>query len=274
VRHTKRGGWPYSQPPNVPFEINRASPQAKGLVGWWPGNAFPGGKVLRDLSGHRNDCAFPGGTSDPVWVTSERGLVLDFDGTDDYVETTMVLPADFSVGAWFKRKVIAPDSVIVYRGIDLLDGETFMISMNVGGNIRAGVRSAAPAWFLTAFYGPYNDDEFHHVMATYDDSKKEIKLYIDGILKETKNFVGAVNDDNSTFRIGRRNPTSSPFTGLIDDTRFYNRPCSATETWQMFDHSTRWELCRPLIRRFSGWKPPGPPPVGGHMTLWGRCWGP
>ena len=86
MRRTKRGGWPYGQPPNVPFELNKDSPQAKGLVLWGPTLGYPGGGVLRDRSGYGNDCAFPGGGADPVWITSVQGRVLEFDGVDDRID--------------------------------------------------------------------------------------------------------------------------------------------------------------------------------------------
>ena len=63
-----------------PFRLNKHSPQARGLVGWWP-TLGGGGNVLRDRSGRGNDGAFPGGTADPTWTRdAERGLVVDYDG--------------------------------------------------------------------------------------------------------------------------------------------------------------------------------------------------
>jgi hypothetical protein len=44
-------GWVGGNPPTVPFKLNECSPQARGLIGWWPALGSRGGNVWYDLSG-------------------------------------------------------------------------------------------------------------------------------------------------------------------------------------------------------------------------------
>jgi len=43
-----RAGWRESRPPGVPFGVNWSSPQANGLLGWWPLHGDRGSNVAVD----------------------------------------------------------------------------------------------------------------------------------------------------------------------------------------------------------------------------------
>src|SRR5581483_10659744 len=43
-----RRGWRGGQPPSGPFRLHAASPQARGLLGWWPQRDVAGGGVTRN----------------------------------------------------------------------------------------------------------------------------------------------------------------------------------------------------------------------------------
>jgi len=71
MRRTKRGGWPYGQPPNVQFEINWDSQQADGLVLWMPWGGGTPGTHSRQVDRISGLVFTEGGT--PVWMAGERG---------------------------------------------------------------------------------------------------------------------------------------------------------------------------------------------------------
>src|SRR3990172_826483 len=74
-----------SRPPTGSFTINRDSPQAKGLVAWWPTLATRGGTSMFDLSGYSQMGAIG---SDLSWsMLGERGpSIYGAAGAAAYVE--------------------------------------------------------------------------------------------------------------------------------------------------------------------------------------------
>ena len=58
----------------------------KGLAGAWvPAMGVTGG-TLRDISGNKNHGTLTNMDPATDWVVGEKGLALDFDGSDDYIE--------------------------------------------------------------------------------------------------------------------------------------------------------------------------------------------
>ena len=101
IPRTQRGGWPYSQPPNVQFDINRASPQVKGLAAWWMMLSFQGATQYVDMI--RNLALSPTGT--PEWlIDPERAAGLDFDSAvPEYLEgavPSQIIDIPCTITAW------------------------------------------------------------------------------------------------------------------------------------------------------------------------------
>ncbi|MFT7643812.1 MAG: hypothetical protein ACI9G1_005578, partial [Pirellulaceae bacterium] len=138
----------------------------------------------------------------------------------------------FSYGAWIKpdgagsgAPVARMDDAAGYRGYDL---------HIAGGNVAVHLISA---WAANAIKvttkTKLKANQWQHVFATYDGSSKAagIKIYFDGKPQEWQ-----VNNDklSGTIRtakplyIGRRNP-GSPFKGLVDDLRVYDRELTEAE---------------------------------------------
>ncbi|MBF0451514.1 MAG: hypothetical protein HQK75_12485 [Candidatus Magnetomorum sp.] len=64
-------------------------------------------------------------------------------------------------------------------------------------------------------------NEWTHLAATYDD--KDIKLYVNGVLRGTKNMPGSISDNSADVSIGGSSlNTGNTFTGDIDDVRIWN----------------------------------------------------
>ena len=94
TRSTIRGGWPFRHPPNIQFTLNTASPQAAGLVTWWPTIGSWGKAALKDFA-RGLDADNVGGS--PAWVADGLvGAALDFTRADnDALSTTNTLGFDY-----------------------------------------------------------------------------------------------------------------------------------------------------------------------------------
>jgi beta-galactosidase len=87
---------------------------------------------------------------------------------------------------------------------------------------------------------------WHHLAGTYNGS--QIKLYVDGELKDTNDYVGSIPSETNNVNLG----TSSDFTdrwyeGLLDDVRIYSRALSQEEVASLAERSTFTQPLEPLL---------------------------
>lgn len=246
----KRGGWPYSQPPNVDFEVNFDSPQAEGLVAWWPPLASAGAGMLRDLAGRGLDGAFKG-IGEPAWVNNaERGMVLDFDGVDDYVNAGNNLitigSINRTVSVWIKTNIGSPQDIISW-GSNIGDGHEWRNTVG-GGNNRVATR--VDAGYRTFSTTEIANGEWHHLVYILEGiSTTDLSAYMDSqLLPVLDTSVRDIDTSIGNMSIGRRDAIAALyFNGFIDDVRIYNVAKTDAQVYQMY--ANPWELYRPRTRR-------------------------
>ena len=157
------------------------------------------------------------------------GRALDFT-SDRYIEAgqTGSFESDqaFSVSAWiFPNKpgtgtvVSKMDDANAFRGYDVIleDGKLASHFVNhwPDKGFKVITKQAIPT------------DTWHHVVVSYDGSKKAsgVKIYVDGKAQEltipTNNLLEGTLKTEKPFHIGRRQ-NSSPFLGKIDDVQLYS----------------------------------------------------
>jgi len=159
---------------------------------------------------------------------------LNFDGTDDYVETNSSITelgmADFSIEAWIKT-----------TGID----EGILVCTNSNGSWEYGEK----AFYINGSGFPVfvghsnqfingnlavNDGNWHHVAVVWDyttGTSGIAKMYVDGV--DQTGFVDfyAGSYNLGTFKIGGSNYNEAPnfFSGYIDDVRIWSTALTATQ---------------------------------------------
>lgn len=254
MRRTKRGGWPYSQSPNIQFEINRASPQADGLVLWMPwGGGTPGTHRHVDRV---SDLVFTeGGT--PVWVADgERGHSLLFDdAANEYLEnaSAIISSSPFTFAAQFRSDVLWLQQDILTVGDTGGNNNSYGIGLTGEGTPYYYARAAGNNSVAWAAVG-YSVDTWHHLCGIEYAANSHACL-LDGGNKGT-NAVNRLPAGLDTTRIGVRADLakSNYFSGRLSDIRIYDRALTDTEVWQLY--AEPWELYKPLIQRWMGWKSP------------------
>ena len=162
---------------------------------------------------------------------------LGFDGADDYVDSNYNVDLDsFSVSVWVKNanafgnkqavtdkwgdwRVVGEDGT----GEPWLDsgGLEFAVTNGDGDRIGCG-------WETT------QTGSWVHIVATYDSSTYDMKLYADNDLKDTNNTGGGRDYNDETVLVGVKNGLIGYFEGLIDDARIYNRALSADEIFKLY----------------------------------------
>ncbi len=246
-------------PNRVPFSrftINRHSPQAADLIAWLPGMASRGSKTVLDLSGYKNDGLFPGGTAHPIWSADARGgMVLNFDGSDDYVDAgnNAVITGQSAVTVTFW---INADE---WKVSDL---EWILGKGNSGQSQREwGFRHEDPnlVWRvsnngensgLTRANIPISSvpiGKWWHICGTWTTGTNNHKVYLNGdLIDQNTNNAAKLHSSTGGLYLGwiTQGAAGRTFHGLIDDLRIYNRILTPAESKEQFGNP--WDLFLPL----------------------------
>ncbi|MEI6823215.1 MAG: FISUMP domain-containing protein [Bacteroidota bacterium] len=227
------------------FSFNIAHTQivTTGLVAYYPfnGNA-------NDASGNGYNGTIHGST-----LTSDRfgniNSSYSFNGVNNYINITTSNgfsqfnnpQSIFSISAWFKTT--AGFQSIFSNSSE--DGWNSVCTDN-NGFLKAHITDIY--WSTSvgdiSSNSVVNDGQWH--FATFVFSNPIMKLYVDGVLKNTVNFVGSVlssgNWPQGGVKIGVFYiPQNGYFNGCLDDIRIYNRAISQTEIDSLY-HEGGWPL--------------------------------
>lgn len=236
-------------PPSFPFVKNEKSPQARGLVGWWPMSNSAGQKILVDMSGRGNHGTFP--ATAPDWaVSSQFGWHLDFvRANDDYVILysggELVAQNDITVLVWLQIGFNNKDMVF-FSQFDVATGQyshQFRVEdspptlsydnyLPSGGLIAANTSLSVDTWYNGGFTRLGN----------------AVTFYLNGVPDGTgtgdERGSAAVVDET---RMGS-NASAKELEGKLFDMRVYDRALSAQEVWHTYNPQTRWDLYQPVKR--------------------------
>lgn len=243
--------------PRFPFTINRTSPQAQGLIGWWPDGV---GSYATDLSGYNRDVnlapvANQAGQAilrnGAKWELAgvEGGRCLYFPGGTSDCPTNLVfngLP-ELTIVAWMRRSSIiqlgtTPGNDSYRTGLALYsNGFAYCYASN-GADAHGRVAYTGTSWTHAAMV-------FFGAGAANAD---RLKVYLNGIEQSLTFFGAAVPTTTSThggwqshpFKLGTGGLAGSS-TGWLEDPRVYNRALSAVEVRQLSAFPSRWQLRKP-----------------------------
>ncbi len=104
---------------------------------------------------------------------------------------------------------------------------------NNGYKARLFLGTNCPALLST---GSYNDNQWHHVAATYNGSIA--RLYVDGVEVASASFTGIIFNSASNLTIGNLSNLASqkmPTTGTFDELRVYTSALTASEIATIYE---------------------------------------
>ncbi|MFH1671106.1 MAG: LamG-like jellyroll fold domain-containing protein [Patescibacteria group bacterium] len=218
-----------------------------GLVGYWKFDDGVG-TLAKDSSRFGNDGTLTNMTSDD-WVDISAGTgttnfynpyALDFDGSDDYVETPVNSifdtggTAPVTHSAWIKTTTTPSSKFAViaiansgYQGVESYDKCIEIDSSNKAAfYVYDGAQKRATSTTSV------NDGAWHLLTGIFKSGT--IYIYVDGVLENSTaaSLHGGISNPTAVF--GFVDPdlygyTYENYSGLIDDVRIYNRALSASE---------------------------------------------
>ncbi len=194
--------------------------EVQKLYEWAPGPIMhlkmdkKSGDIAYDTSGNENNGTL---TNGPVRSMGKYGSALDFDGVDDYVDSSLTMQgiSSFSISWWDRSSIDNQEGARI--SFDDNAGNRFIIQDYVGHRplyADGDVWAANPNIFL-------DDGNWHFYSLTVDDvNGGNWKFYVDGIESLSATHVFSFDSDN--LNIGAHNLHGYFFNGGIDDVRIYN----------------------------------------------------
>ncbi|KKL44823.1 hypothetical protein LCGC14_2361850, partial [marine sediment metagenome] len=166
------------------------------------------------------------------------GYVLDYEGTDDFVEFNPVPPilqmgtGEFSIEAWAKADAFTGSGSRIFAvGSAVNRYELYLTANAVVFSIDDNTTKTDCAW------ANMTDGNWHHYVAYRDNQADKLFLYVDGI--ERKNIANSTDltiDESTTAAIGRLGGSAGLFwNGLIDGVRIYNRALLPSEVLDLYN---------------------------------------
>ena len=160
-----------------------------------------------------------------------------FDGVDDYVAlgTTGMssIKNTGSISAWFQLETVGSSANIFQSRVD--SDNTIHLYYNAGTNeLTANYKAGGTANNATTNESIEGDGLWHHACSTWDSSGN-IKLYLDGTLKDTTAISGAINGSFTTAAIGNNSTGGGFWKGNIDEVTIFNKELDSTEVTSLYN---------------------------------------
>ncbi|MGW5348829.1 LamG-like jellyroll fold domain-containing protein, partial [Streptomyces sp. NPDC004050] len=176
-------------------------------------------------------------------ATSGASTAMGFNGTSQQVHSDhrQTVSGAFTVETWFKTNSTRGGKLVGFGNNTTRSSGTFdkHIYMTNTGRLAFGVYSGSSKTITTGLFDTYNDNKWHHVVATQGPSG--MALYVDGQNKGTLNVTDSlsyagywhVGGDNLSGWPNR--PTSNFFAGQIDETAVYPKALTEAQVKNHFD---------------------------------------
>lgn len=209
-----------------------------GLIAWWPFNGSVDDK-MRGIG----TTAVLSGSGIGQNGQSNTGWAMNNDTQSRYVDTDLLFsPQSFTASTWFNASggggpsgfasimSNSRDCCAQYTGFQLDFNKT---SMNL--NARLWANGTGPALVIAA-PNAVTLGRWHHVAMTYNGNA--IVLYIDGVQAASGGYTNnSLGTSAIKMKIAGMGSSTSGYTmsGVVDDTRIYNRALSAVEISQMYN---------------------------------------
>jgi len=228
-------------------KLNLKSPQATGLVLWFPtavGNF--GGASLRDFSLHQQ----ASGTfvNTPVWAREATvGGALDFErGDSDAVNVTdyalISSLSEFTISFWMNPEsnptTGSQEHPVFCKGDRSGNKEFRVRRITTGLNFHIST-TGSDELGGTASWTP-TLGQWTLMTVVWDGAN--ITLFVDGVQHTQFSASGTMHDAGVDLRIGSYSDGVRFFDGKMADIRLYNVAKSTAEIWQLYDPATRWQL--------------------------------
>lgn len=224
------------------------APNGTNLLGHW---SFDEGSGTRaedfSLSGANAGTL----VGSPVWVDGRMDKAISFDGTDDYVDvgssSSLNTTADYTISMWVYNATgsdLYP--TLLNRAAQVTNNGFFWIYTTGTNEADLNFQYADGTNYITnTFSGALGTNTWQHVMFTFDNASKSLKLYINGNqFSTTRTLTGSLPVDDGTLYLGTYDgsATNYSFQGRLDDVRIYARALTSGEVTDLYQSSAQTKV--------------------------------
>jgi hypothetical protein len=255
-----------NQKPLLGELIDYGNPLSQGLVGFWLMNEGGGNKV-HDLSGNDVNFTFNG---DVIWGANERGSVLEFPGTNDYIESTPTKGSynKFTIVTRFKYNSLPHSLGTLFCWGERVADQPFTWVYFTGTYLALQFTDGAGSNTETVGY-TFNTGKWYDVAVTVDFTNQIYEYYINGIYigQDTSAATTYAMTNEKIFLGAWYNGTSYELDGQKEFLLLYSRILMANEIALLY----RKPFC--FIgkkRRIIYSEIAGAPPAGGAVPIFSK----
>jgi len=171
------------------------------------------------------------------WVTGVNNSALHFDGIDDSIDcgkdTSLDITNTITIEAWAKAAE-HKTAKIVEKG----DWDGHDIGQDIWNGWKCGVyikddKNKKKKYKVDWGAGKVTLNQWYHVVLTYDGSK--LRLYVDGIEKNSEPVTGNLVINSRNFCIGSDNGKQKFFNGTIDEVTIYETVLTPKEIQEHYE---------------------------------------
>jgi hypothetical protein len=221
---------PRNRKPTSPTPINGNSPQAKGLVAYYPILQSDGLRIKNLGTNGVNAVAL----NSPKKISCDSGSALLFNGSNTKLTATGVAgqfglgSVSFSSRVKFNAIGTGDNSNLCQRDTDA-SSWGFQALLN-GSNLRLYIVNQAPAAVSLTGTRALTTGVWYTLTVTYNLATQTGCVYVNGRLDATGTLAAtSIRGPGSLFTIGATEGTIRPLNGAMEDIRLYNRVLSAAE---------------------------------------------
>lgn len=203
----------------VPTDLSSES----GLIGYW--------RMGESANWNNTNWQIPDYSKKNLF--SQKSFEFDgIDGTVNCGDLSAYDTGDLSISIWVYKTTSDLDYVFSNSGASSKAGFDIIIN-NTDVKFARNTRTS-DTLINYASIG-FSLNTWHHIVGTYEDSTRTVKLYLDGNLEETNTGVAGVNSASIDCQIGSYNNSSSWFTGRVDDPAIWDVVLSADDVTSIYN---------------------------------------
>jgi hypothetical protein len=216
-----------------------------GLIGWWCPSLDATGSILVDRSGRNIHGTLVNMDPATDWVVSGGKYALDFDNTNDRVDTgviTAINSGEVSFSFWYyPNSVSGLNTIFSNWSVSVVNVGFFCYRTSAGILFQqaTGANGLVTGSILTA-------NTWHHIVCRRADGTGGMRVFCNGVMNAASGTPGGTQASTAVFNFCGNYGGAGAGNCQIDDFRIYNRALTNGEVAQL------WQLGRgnmPLRRR-------------------------
>jgi len=180
--------------------------------------------------GINNGTLIGGNNTDDITTTGKINSALEFEGSSEYVNTSLSVIGNFSYSSWIYFDTMPTGGE--YDAIAATDSLNTWVGVNADGHIRLHLNPGG-TYFADTAAGIITAGSWYHIVVTWDGTTPHI--YVNSTDTSFTPSGSPTGPTTGTLSIGSNKDTGNYFGGKIDELGVWNRSLSASEVSELYN---------------------------------------